>query len=385
MLTYEEKYDVIVVGASPAGLIASWKAAERGIRVLLLEQKHRFESASSPADTSFDGFFRMVGLKPRAEYIVHRVKGMNVVSPLGTTATIEAPGFSIDRRLFDAYYARLAMDAGVEVKFNSEVLSVTSKSVTAREEDSEKAYNGEIIVIASGNPEITSRIGLKTMKHPEDLAYAIQAEMDGVEIDEDYFHYFIGKEVAPGWKATISPKGDSEASVGVFVRGANPRTYFDKFLQRKMLNRAKVCRIVKGADQIITMPNDLVKNNLMTVGGAAGQAGIAYGMAAGALCGEIAAEAIDKGTCSREFLSRYEKRWKKLYLNHYKAGRFGLTTMERMSDSDLDVLVGALKGVDLFRELSRHSNILMNSLSLGILLLQGNPRVIRLMRYLSFF
>ncbi len=378
------KYDVIVVGASPAGLMVSWKAAERGARVLLLEQRNSFESASSPADTSFDGFFKLVGLKPRAEYIVHRVKGMNVVSPLGTAATIETPGFSIDRPMFDAYYARWAINAGAEIKFNSKVLFVNSKSIIVREADGQKRYDGEIFVIASGNSEIINRIGIKTMKHPGDLAYAIQAEMDNVEIDEDYFHYFIGKEVAPGWKATISPKGDSKASVGVFVRGTNPKTFFDKFLEREMFNQSKITKIVKGADQIITMPNDLVSNNLMAVGGAAGQAGIAYGMAAGILCGEIAAEAVIKGNCSKRFLLRYVKRWKRLFLNHYRAGRLGLTTMERMSDADLDVIVRALKSVDIFHELARHSNILLSSLSLGILLLQRNPKLIGLMKYLSF-
>lgn len=39
-----DNYDVIVVGAGPAGLIAAWKAAEKGLKVLLIEKK------SSPAE-----------------------------------------------------------------------------------------------------------------------------------------------------------------------------------------------------------------------------------------------------------------------------------------------------------------------------------------------
>ncbi len=37
-LTQEEKWDVIVVGAGPAGMMAAGRAAERGKRVLLLEK-----------------------------------------------------------------------------------------------------------------------------------------------------------------------------------------------------------------------------------------------------------------------------------------------------------------------------------------------------------
>ncbi|MDI6639832.1 MAG: NAD(P)/FAD-dependent oxidoreductase, partial [Methanocellales archaeon] len=41
------KYDVIVIGASPAGLMAAWKAAEGGANVLLLEKRKSFNSAPS--------------------------------------------------------------------------------------------------------------------------------------------------------------------------------------------------------------------------------------------------------------------------------------------------------------------------------------------------
>ncbi|MDI6902681.1 MAG: NAD(P)/FAD-dependent oxidoreductase [Methanocellales archaeon] len=377
------KYDVIVIGASPAGLMAAWKAAEGGANVLLLEKRKSFNSAPSPADTSFDGFFKMIGLEPKEEYIIHKVKGMNIISPFGTTITIETPGFSIDRKKFDAYYTEKARDAGAEIKMNSEAMALNGDGVVVKEGESKKRYNGEIFVLASGiQSEIVKATGLKTMKYPEDLAYAMQAEMEGVEVDENYFHYFLGKEVAPGWKATISPKGDGKASAGVFVRGEEPRKYFDRFLQRGMFDEAKILHVSDGADQIITMPNELVGDRLMVAGGAAGQAGIAYGMVAGMLCGEVAAEAVKKKDSSKRFLSRYERRWKKKFLNHYRVGRFGLKTIEKMPDEELDEAMRALEGVDISQQLSKHDNVILNSLSMGFLLLLKNPKLIRFVKYL---
>lgn len=377
------KYDVIVIGASPAGLMSAWKAAEGRAEVLLLEKRKSFNSASSPADTSFEGFFKMIGLEPKEEYIIHKVKGMNIISPLGTTITIETPGFSIDRRRFDAYYAEMARDAGAEIKMNSEVLSFNEGEVVVKEGGSKKRYNGEIFVCASGiNSELIKATRLKTMKYPEDLAYAIQAEMEGVKVDENYFHYFLGREVAPGWKATISPKGDGKASVGAFVRGAKPKKYFDRFLQRGMFDEAKILSMSDGADQIITIPNEIVGDGLMVAGGAAGQAGIPYGMAAGMLCGDVAAEAVREGDSSKKFLSRYEEQWKKRFLNHYRAGRFGLKTIEKMSDEELDEAMRALEGVKISQHLSKHDNIILNSLSMGLLLLRKNPKLMRFAKYL---
>jgi flavin-dependent dehydrogenase len=377
------KYDVIVIGASPAGLMAAWKAAEGGAKVLLLEKRESFDSAPSPADTSFDGFFKMIGLEPEEKYIIHKVKGMNIVSPLGTTITIDAPGFSIDRKRFDAYYAEMAKDAGAEIKMSSDAIALNEGEVVVKERGNKKMYNGEVFVLAPGvNSEIVKETGLKTMKYPEDLAYAIQAEIEGVEVDENYFHYFLGKEVAPGWKTTISPKGDGKASVGAFVRGKSPKEYFDRFLQRDMFSKAKILSISKGADQIITMPNELVSDRLMVVGGAAGQAGITYGMAAGMLCGEVAAEAVKEKDGPKIFLSKYEKQWKKRFLNQYRMGRFGLKTIEKMSDAELDEAMRALEGVDISKQLSKHDNVILNSLSTGLLLLWNNPKLIRFAKYI---
>ena len=375
------KYDVIVIGASPAGLMAATKAARDGAEVLLLEERKSFNSDQGPADTSFENFFKMIGLEPKEEYVIHRVKGMNIISPFGTVITIDAPGFSIDRGKFDAHYAEMARDAGAEIKMDSKVMSFNDGEVVVKEGRTKKEYNGEVIICASGNSEIVKKTGLKTMRYPEDLAYAIQAEVEGADVDENYFHYFLGKEVAPGWKAAISPKGNDKASVGVFVRGDAPKKYFDGFLQRDMFDGAKVLSISDGADQIITMPNEIVGDGLMVVGGAAGQAGIAYGMAAGMFCGEVAAEAILKRDISKKFLSKYDARWKKRFLNHYKAGRFGLKTIEKMSDAELDEVMRALEGVNISRELSKH-NVILNSIRMGFLLLWNNPKLMRFVKYL---
>ena len=98
-------------------------------------------------------------------------------------------------------------------------------------------------------------------------------------------------------------------------------------------------------------------------------------------CGEVAAEAILKRDISKKFLSKYDARWKKRFLNHYKAGRFGLKTIEKMSDAELDEVMRALEGVNISRELSKH-NVILNSIRMGFLLLWNNPKLMRFVKYL---
>ena len=57
------------------------------------------------------------------------------------------------------------------------------------------------------------------MRHPEDIAWAMEADIEHPAIGEEmFFQYWIGS-MAPGWKATFSPAGGDHATLGVFVRG----------------------------------------------------------------------------------------------------------------------------------------------------------------------
>lgn len=394
-MTNQMSYDIIVVGASPAGLMAAWKASKAGSSVLLLDKKERIGDGPHPADTTFEGMFKITGLDIQKEYVIHRVKGMHILSPSGFRIVINNPGFAIDRAVFDEYYAGNAHDAGAEIKANSRAIDLKigdeKHGLITRENNEKRTYKAKIVIGADGiESSIAHWAGLKSMRHPEEMASAVQAEMTGVETDyPDYFQYHIGQSVAPGWKATISPKGDSKASVAAFVRNT-PRPameYFNQFVYKNRLvspffEKAKILDLLEGGDPIATMPGDLVKNGIMIVGGAAGQAGLPYGMLAGIICGDVAAKAIESNDVSKSNLSRYADRWRKELLSEYKTGYRGLKIMERIPDEDVDRMVKSLQDVDVTRELSRHSTTFMKGLSIISLALMRDPKLLRFVKYL---
>ncbi|WGI17414.1 NAD(P)/FAD-dependent oxidoreductase [Methanonatronarchaeum sp. AMET-Sl] len=371
-------YDLIVVGASPAGLQAANIVAERGFDVLVIEKRSDFSIDPGPADTSFDGFFRQMGFEPVSDYITHRLEGMRITSPLNTTLEINTPGFSIDREKFDRYYLDKALGVGASVELGRRVNRIDiDEKVSVITEDGKK-FRSRAIVIGSGTRDkLINQVGLNTMRYPNDLAKSIQVEMEGVEVPETHFHYYLGKKVSPGWKATISPKGDGRASIGCFVRDADPEKYLDRFLERSMFDGAEIIRIQRGEDQIITIPSQLVNDRVMVVGGAAGQAGIAFAMAAGRLSGKVAVRALKQKNLRKENLMEYQDRWRKKYLKYYRAGRFSLKTIEKMSDEELDEVMKALEPINLTKHLTKNKHLTTTALKIGIRALINKPSLIK--------
>ncbi|NYT00709.1 MAG: NAD(P)/FAD-dependent oxidoreductase [Methanocellales archaeon] len=391
----QRSYDIIVVGGCPAGLMAAWKASQAGASVLLLDKKERICDGPHPADTTFEGMFKITGLNVQKEYVVHRLKGMHIVSPSGFKIVINNPGFAIDRSVFDEYYAGIAQNSGAEIKTGSRAIGLKigdeTHDLITREDNEKRTYKAKIVIGADGiESSIAHWAGLKSMRHPEEMASAVQADMTGVETDyPDYFQYHIGKSVAPGWKATISPKGDSKASVAAFVRNTPipAMEYFNQFVYKNVLvskffEKAKILDLLEGGDPIATMPGDLVKSGVMIIGGAAGQAGLPYGMLAGIICGDVAAKAIEADDVSKKHLDMYVSMWRKELLSEYKTGYRALKVMERIPDKDIDKMVKALQDVDVTKTLSSHSTTFMKGLSIVSLALRMNPKLLRFVKYL---
>ncbi|MGQ9683255.1 MAG: FAD-dependent oxidoreductase, partial [Anaerolineae bacterium] len=107
-------FDLAVVGAGPAGCLAAQTAAERGLRVLLLEARPRLGQASPCAGLVPRLIRRSVDL-PRGA-ILQETEGLRTFLPDGTVHELNAPGYVLDRRLFDRHLAEEAVRAGATLR-----------------------------------------------------------------------------------------------------------------------------------------------------------------------------------------------------------------------------------------------------------------------------
>lgn len=117
-----KRYDLIVVGAGPAGLSASIEAAKRGLKVIV------FDENAKPGGQLFKQIHKFFGSKE------HKAK---------------VRGFRIGAELL-----KEAADAGVEVVLNAIVIGLyQEKEVTVKIEDKVCHFKGDAVIIATGASE----------------------------------------------------------------------------------------------------------------------------------------------------------------------------------------------------------------------------------------
>jgi digeranylgeranylglycerophospholipid reductase len=338
--------DIIVIGASPAGLMAARNACVKGSTVLLLEKKEDIGNPPHPANSFFKNMFDKCGETVDPSYVMHYLKGMQIISPAGRILEVETPGYAIDKTKFDKFYAKEIIKIGVDLQKGVRAQNILRDGKIFSVKTSAGIFKSKLVIISDGvNSKMASFIGLKTMKHSGDIAWGIELEIRASGIGKSkMFEYYVGNH-APGWKTTYSPRGGDNASIGAYVRRCGKdvtpylNSWIEKFKKAKGLMDFEIVRKFSGGDPIVTLPNEFITDGIMVVGGAAGQSGIGYAMRAGQICGDVAADAIRKGDISRNSLSEYRKIWEKEFKIEHYIGRMGLETLRKMTDSEIDEMV----------------------------------------------
>ena len=370
--------DIIVIGASPAGLMAARNASLKGAKVLVIDKKEIIGHPTHPANTFFKGMFDRSNEPVDQSYVIKNMRGAYLIAPSGGRVAIESPAYFLDRLKFDEFYSKQTMDAGAEIRMGVEVTSVFRSKGVMNISTSEGVLTCSLVIVSDGiNSKIASLLGLEPMKHPDDIAWAMEAfvEADGIG-EPDMFEYYVGNH-CPGWKSTYSPCGGNLATLGVYVRrhGKDVSPFFEKWVENfkkiKGIDDLEVLERSVGGDPIVTIPKQMLTDGVMLVGGAAGQSGIGYSMHAGQMCGDVAADAVAKGDVSARFLSEYRKRWNTEYRAEYVLGRIGLETLRKMKDNEIDNLMKTFEGED-FTFLSGTS--LHRSMQLGLFMMKKNPK-----------
>ncbi len=369
--------DIIVIGASPAGVMAARNASAKGCKVILLDKKEAAGVPTHPANTFFKGMFDRTGEEVDQSYVIKNLKGAYIIAPSGRNVVFEGEAYFLDRRKFDEFYIKQAKDAGADVRFGIEVLNVLRKDGSFVVSTSKGKVRSELVIVSDGiNSRISALLDLKPIKHPEDIAWSMEAEIEAEGIGEpEFFEYYVGNH-APGWKSTYSPCGGNRATLGMYARrhGSDVSDLFDAWIEKfkalKGLDDVTIISRSTGGDPIAAIPGDIVADGVMVVGGSAAQSGIGYGMHAGKMCGNVAAEAIEKGDTSKNFLMRYRRLWNDAYRTEYYLGRFALETLRKMKDEEIDEMMKVFEGEDL-KVLS--GSPFNQALQISKMILKNNP------------
>ncbi len=319
-------YDVIVVGAGPAGTTAARYAAAGGAKVLVLEKDRDVGYPVRCGEAvSHEGVAQFIAPDPK--WIASTVTKFRLVAPNGSSVLpkLDGGGYVLERRIFDYELAKLAANAGAEVITKAYVYDLLRENgavtgVRALIKDQKRDIRAKIIIAADG---VESRVGkwagMDTTCHIRDMESCAQMTLSGIDVEEDVLDFYFGDNVSPGGYLWVFPKGKDTANVGLglSVDQAKKKSairYLHEFVERKYPKAAMLTHIAGGVPCAKTNP-EIVKGNVILVGDAAHQVnpvsggGIISGMIGGMIGGQVAAEAVQSG--DMKHLREYDKRWHK--------------------------------------------------------------------------
>ncbi len=318
------EYDIVVVGAGPAGSIAARYAAEGGASVLMLEKDRdvgypvRCGEAISKAGVS-------EFIAPDEKWISAHINKFALISPDGTEAVIEFgdAGYVLERRIFDYELAKTAAKAGAEILTRAYVNGLLFEDgkvsgVKYEYRGEQKELKAKIVIGADG---VESRIGrwagLKTYVDFREMECCVQITASNINVKDDTLYFYFGENVAPGGYFWIFPKVNGAANIGLGVSGMvgkkkSALSFLNNFMENNFPNSPILTSIAGGVPSTITLEK-ISAPGIMLVGDAARQVnplsggGIASGMIGGSIAGKIAAEAITNN--SLDHILTYDKAW----------------------------------------------------------------------------
>lgn len=319
-------YDLIVIGAGPAGSSAARTAAKLGLKTLLLEKER------VPRNKLCGG-----GVTPKVLKILDFSLPSELVECSCRTARISVGEnrftFGTDRTLvymtsrtkFDTYLTEKAVEGGAELRDGTPAYRIEASDEKVEVKTPTGSLQSKMLIGADGVGGPTASNGhLYDRWKPEQVAYAIESEVPvGERAVQDYlgsescFDIFFG--VSPAGYGWVFPK-DDHLTVGVGCRLSklrDARELFNGFVKRipeiagRDVPKPQAHLIpIGGAAKVPT-----VGNRILLAGDSAGFAepllgeGIYFAILGGQIAARTAARACKEREFSDKILNRYEHDW----------------------------------------------------------------------------
>lgn len=367
-------YDIVVVGAGPAGSTTARYASENGADVLMVDRRRELGVPLQCGEALSEDILEELDIDPDPRWAINRIDSAKLYSPSGLPVDlgqekVNKLGYILDRKVFDRDLAVLAARSGVDVWVGTFVDGLIEEDgkvegVTFSSQGGDGEVRADLVVAADGVMSKVARwAGVDTNLGPEDIESGSQFKMVGVEVEsKSTMEFYFGNEVAPGGYVWIFPRGEDIVNVGIGVLPARAGKPSIEYLRDFVANRpefegGKIIEINTGGVPVSGPIDRTVADNLLIVGDAARQVnsltggGIDWAMRAGNIAGKVAARAVSEGDTSEDNLMEYEDRWRDRMGEKLERYYQGKEVLLNLSDDELDDAAEALQGVD-FDEIS---------------------------------
>jgi geranylgeranyl reductase family protein len=337
---HRKEFDIIIVGAGPAGAECARELSKLGRKVLILERSQRigepnFSSGGTPKQTLKDFELPLRVAKGSWSKILFKTQGSPCLwdykSPMGYVLDFkELKKFLVREALNNGAQLLVGTSAQEPILENGAVAGVKYSGIFG-----EGVVRGKIVVDASGPVGVlASKLKLREAV-PCPPSVGIETIIENKSITQSlkpFSHtlsFYLGDYYAPHGYGWIFPFGKDSFKVGVGVYRAADygikksdysdlmeifKKFLDKFSQFKNI---QIEELHGGTLYITGGIKKYSRNGFLVIGDAACQInpllgeGIRHALYSGKMAANVINKALSKNDFSEEALSEYDQKWKK--------------------------------------------------------------------------
>jgi geranylgeranyl reductase family protein len=417
-------YEVVVVGAGPAGCLAAKYAAKNGAKTLIIEEHASIGSPVQCTGLLSVNAVRECEIVPDSRF--HPITGAFVYAPDGRRICIsggETKAYVVDRRLFDRALAQDAVREGAEI-----LMRTRAVGMDIRDPENRADHRKILHILTEGEPDmieadvIIGADGIRShvarwagIDPPKTILSGAQLSTV-YDFDDSHFVEIFPGSCAPGFFAWAVPYHDgariglavrpelqpqqrvgsrSESETGLVVEtraGAGSGTvtgaawdYLQRLVSEHSIIAGKchsgISGIVLGGIPI-GAPQKAAADGVLITGDAAGQVkptsggGVYPGAICAKIAGKVAADAVRDGDTSARRLAVYDRLWRAKIGRELVIGKRINEWMVNLSDSRINRLIEVMDDDELLDLITRYGDmdhpsvvvrkLLMNRKSVGV-------------------
>lgn len=375
----KKKFDVLIAGGGPAGLLAAKTAMELGLKVCLFDLHKNYDqvlracSAQFIMDDGYEGEFLQVrdgkiifsrnGFEVNYTGKLVEVKNKYYFSPQGHRIHFahddQSPfALKFDKQKLLSDLAKECVDLGVTMCMNTKVLRGTDKGeeveILVSKNGETETYIGKKLIIAEGvNARLTKQFGIvkdrKTFAKAASVKYYVE-NIKGIE-DNSWnlfyglaYHCYSPIIIGPSvhdknrYEITISCNPQNNLNDEIYKLFITDSPMADKLKEAKLVGKLG-CTVL--ASEAIKEP---YKGNVISIGDSA--AFVEVEVQGAFMCGFHAANAVKEEIEGNSGFQKYTEWWKKSFefnSDEYLLVSQGYALVPTYTDEELDYLFGLLE------------------------------------------
>lgn len=264
-----DRYDLAIAGASFAGLTAARRAAERGLRVVVLEKK---PEPGAQVHTTGILVKEAADLLDPPTHLVRSVPGVRLYAPSLKSIDLTSPGYhflTTDTPGLLRWLAEQAVAAGAELRLGAPLDTAAAEGGTIHIPD-HGIEAGFLLGADGAKSRVAELFGLGRNRR---FLVGLEAEYENVGgVDGHFLHTFLDSRLAPGYIGWVAP-GPHVTQIGLACKRAD-KPVLAAFVERVGsvfdLSDARVVERRSGLIPCGGCVSPLGRDNVLLVGDAAG-------------------------------------------------------------------------------------------------------------------